>query len=265
MSSNKFDTEWEVFHEESKPIDNLHLILILDESGSMGAIRNDIIGSVNTMIEDQQNLKKDNTTFTFIRFNTNFTVEYDKLPLDKIKLLTSDNYRPSGGTALYDAIGYGINKYSNDENVCMFIVTDGEENSSKEFTHEKISSFIEKKKKKNWNFIYLSSDLSTAKQGANLGIGSNSLQTRECNTNNIATNYNTLSYDIRDTCNNAIKEIRTKGIMRGYGAGNIAEKSIFKKPYTFPYSSQDIQSNFGIGQNFNKGMAFDNFFPIKKL
>lgn len=205
---------------EETPIDDLHIIMILDESGSMGAIRNDIIGSVNTFIEEQQNLKKDNTTFTFVKFNTVVTMKIEKLPLQDVKFITQSDFTPTGGTALYDAVGNVINKYDDDKNVCVIIVTDGEENSSREFTHTKVTQFLERKKTDGWKFIYLSADLSTAKQGAGLGIYTSASGTRNVTTQNAAVGYKSLGTCLSTNCNAAIRELRTTNTMTGMGFGN---------------------------------------------
>lgn len=198
-----------------KPIDDLHIILILDESESMTIIRNDIIGSVNTMLREQQSYKKDNTTFTLLKISTTFSIECSKIPLNQAKFLTKENYFPSGKTALYDTIGYAINKYIEDENVCVFIVTDGEENGSRKFNREQINSLVEKKKIDGWKFIYLSVDTITAKQGDRIGIKSST--THSTTTQNITSDHKNLPNTITNTCSTAIKEIRSRGVMKGYG------------------------------------------------
>jgi uncharacterized protein YegL len=157
---------------EEKPIDDMHLIMVLDESGSMESIRSDISGSIRCLLREQKELKKDNSTFTLVKFNGIVTTVYDKKPLQEVPEFTDNNYIPSGGTALYDAIGQSIEKYNADKNVLMFIVTDGEENSSSNYNHTKILTLINKKKEEAWSFIYLSADLTTAKQGTNIGFSS---------------------------------------------------------------------------------------------
>jgi hypothetical protein len=215
--------------EQDKPIDDLHMILILDESGSMGTIRNDIIGSINTFTNEQKELKKDNTTFTFVKFSTNVTTNYEKKLLSDVSEISQNDYKPNGNTALYDAIGITINKYADEKNVCMLIVTDGEENSSREFNHKKITELIEKKKNDNWKFIYLSADLSTAKQGANIGILTSEQGCKNTACNNIAVGYRALSTNIAGSCNKTIGEYRMKGKMKGMGAGDDTQNDYLMK------------------------------------
>jgi hypothetical protein len=227
-NTNNNDSEWCVVNENSSEQheqeqkkehkNDLHIVMILDESGSMGPIRNDIIGSVNTFIDEQKNLKQDNTAFTFVKFSNNISTTYEKKLLSQVDIISCDNYKPSGNTALYDAIGQTINKYVDEKEVFIIIVTDGEENSSREFNHKKVTDLIESKKKDNWNFIYLSADLSTMEQGSNIGITS-TIHGEYTRCNNIAVGYENLSRNISENCSRAVREYRTTGKMMGMGSG----------------------------------------------
>lgn len=201
---------------------DLHLVIILDESSSMSGIKNDIISSINTMMKDQKELKDDNTTVSLIKFSDIISINYENHPLRNIKYITNKDYQPNGSTALYDAIGYAINKYKNNDNVCMFIVTDGEENSSRRYTHETVTSLIDRKKEDGWKFIYLSSDLSTVKQGRGMGFYSNSYDVLDAKTQNVVADFMKLGSNIRNECNMAIGDLRRKGYMRGMGAGSLS-------------------------------------------
>jgi hypothetical protein len=74
-------------------------------------------------------------------------------------------YKPSGMTALYDAIGMSVKKLkketkhelkNNKASVVVVIITDGHENSSRKYSYEKIQKLIGKlEKKPNWTFSYL--------------------------------------------------------------------------------------------------------------
>jgi len=150
--------------------DRKRIILLLDESSSMMNQRFDVVRGVNDMIRQQRNLQTDNVDLSIIKFNT----RVDKIRSDnlfKMKRFEHSDYNPSGMTALYDAIGLTIERFMNDINVIMIIVTDGEENSSKEFTRREMVRLINRQRNsKNWNFIYLSEDPTTVQQGESLGI-----------------------------------------------------------------------------------------------
>jgi len=73
---------------------------------------------------------------------------------------------------LYDAIGKSINDLGNKKNVVMCVVTDGEENSSKEFNYDTVKKLISEKTDKGWKFDFLSSDLKAVKHSMDLGFNS---------------------------------------------------------------------------------------------
>lgn len=197
---------------------DLHIILILDESGSMDSIRKDIIGSFNKFIREQQQLKvSDKTSVTFIKFNDEITNIFEKEPLSKVKEIGLDDYTPNGCTALNDAIGTMIDKFSDEKNVCFVVITDGEENASKKYTGILIREKIDGKKEKGWNFIYLSSDLKTATQGTCLGVRS-SQQGCVTGENNVCVGYRALSRGITDVVGECVTTIRTKKLMKGMGS-----------------------------------------------
>ena len=110
---------------------NTHIIILLDESGSMGASKEQVINSVNKFIVDQKSVKDDNAKVYFLKFSSSVTTLYSGISLDDLPLLTKENYQPSGFTALYDAIAEGVDqvekkKAKEDRAICL-IITDGEE------------------------------------------------------------------------------------------------------------------------------------------
>ncbi len=147
------------------------IVLILDESGSMEPIKNDMIKSINDLIKEQQQVKERPSTFTLVKFNNVIHRYISNKSLNDIKLLSFEDYNPNGPTALYDAIGDTINWFRNEKDVLLVIVTDGQENSSKKYSKHQINQMIEdKKNKNNWSYVYLSNDLSTKLQGDNIGL-----------------------------------------------------------------------------------------------
>ena len=74
--------------------------------------------------------------------------------------MTSNSYKPGGGTALYDAIAEGVRiadkDKSEEERVICVIMTDGEENSSRETTKEQVRNIISGYEAKGeWTFLYI--------------------------------------------------------------------------------------------------------------
>lgn len=160
-----------------------HITLILDRSGSMSDIRDDIIGGVNAFITDQRATEHP-ITATLVQFDGQdpFEVIAENVTLDKIPTLTSAIYQPRGNTPLLDAIGLGIRSLTNHldglkakakpADIVFVIVTDGQENSSKEFSRGHITDLIKAKEAAGWKFIFLSSDLSAVREARDLDIPS---------------------------------------------------------------------------------------------
>jgi len=160
--------------------------LVLDRSGSMSSIREETINGFNEQI---QRIKEMNEFYPNqdIRVNLclfNHHIHHhlsDATPKD-IQELCMLTYRPSGLTALYDAVGDSIRKVKKqikalDEEanyrVFFVIITDGHENSSKRYSYEKISSLIAKlQMKKKWEFSYLGSTLDAVEIAKSLSIKS---------------------------------------------------------------------------------------------
>lgn len=116
------------------------IVIILDESGSMGTKINDVIGGFNGFIDEQKQIKDDEATFYMIKFNTATCVVHSGVPMNEVPHLSTSTYTPGGGTALYDAVAEGVRIAEKgkkiDERVICVIMTDGEENSSRETTKE---------------------------------------------------------------------------------------------------------------------------------
>lgn len=149
------------------------LILVLDESGSMASQKSDIIGGINEMIREQRKTTPEENSrvfFNIIKFN-NSVSPCTNDTLESIKYLTDADYHPSGSTALFDAMGQTMDKYRDEHDVIMIIATDGEENASRTYTYNLITKMVgDFKDAKGWNFIYLSEDIDTFKQGNSIGI-----------------------------------------------------------------------------------------------
>jgi len=164
----------------------IDISMVLDRSGSMAAIVNDVIGGVNTFI-DAQKQPGASALFTLCQFDDHYETLLDGAPIGDAKPLTPQTYVPRGSTALWDAIGRTINttgarlaKMSDADRpskVVFVIVTDGMENSSKEFGKAKIKEMIEHQTNKyQWQFVFLAANQDAILKGAELGMrGSNSM------------------------------------------------------------------------------------------
>lgn len=185
----------------------LKIVVVLDESGSMGPIKHQIIKSLNDLITEQKQIKERPATFTLVKFsNVIRRVKTNQL-LDNVNLLTNQDYQPEGSTALYDAIGDTIDWFRNEKDVLMVIVTDGEENASVKYTKTSVNRMIDQKKSQNnWTYVYLSSDKNTELQGDGIGLQKSSYASNCC------VSQNNFGAFIGDSLNSAIGDYRKKGI-----------------------------------------------------
>lgn len=148
---------------------------VLDKSGSMATCLNDTIGGFNTYIDELKRDTKSKYSFSLTLFDTNFENRHVAVDLSTVPSLTKSTYVPNGGTALFDAIGRTVSaveaKGTKHDKVLTVILTDGEENSSKEYSLKKVKELIERKESEgNWTFVFLGADLSAFKAGDSMGI-----------------------------------------------------------------------------------------------
>ena len=147
--------------------------VILDKSGSMSTKVQDVIGGFNLYISELAKEPAVEYGFTLTLFDTAVAMKYNSVPLEKVAKLDESSYRPSGNTALLDAIGNTAQTVNTDgfDKIITVIMTDGEENSSREWTLQGIRELVRSKESLgNWTFVFLGANLDAFTQGANLGV-----------------------------------------------------------------------------------------------
>ena len=163
-----------------------HYAIILDRSGSMKDCKNQAISSFNEQLGTIKGLQKEfpeqDFTLTLATFNDRVNLLYSAEKPKRINKLNSLTYRPSGTTALYDAIGMTVNslqKNIGDEisnkqaNAVIVIITDGYENSSNRYNYQSICDLIkELESTGNYTFSYLGATLDAVEIAESLNINS---------------------------------------------------------------------------------------------
>lgn len=138
----------------------LEIICVLDKSGSMQTVKTDAVAGFNQFLVEQQKLGEANLTLVW--FDDSYDVSYEG-PLSKARPI---NLWPNGGfTALTDAIGKTFNHVRSrfdkekPEKVILAILTDGQENASREFSKQHVADLIkEHQDQYNWTVIFLGAD-----------------------------------------------------------------------------------------------------------
>lgn len=146
----------------------------MDKSGSMFSIQEAARGALN---EYKNNLAREtpDMPFSLAMFDTSVTVLHQNIPVKDVPDLTEKTYTPGGMTALYDAVGALVRQM--EERVgatgraLIVIITDGQENSSREWNQTTIKQLIQRLEATGrWTFVYLSSDPSVWAASAGMGI-----------------------------------------------------------------------------------------------
>ena len=158
-------------------------LIILDKSGSMSSIANAAIAGFNETVggirSAQERFKDTQEHFVSLMIfcNCEKTMVYDMVPVEKVKELTSKEYRPCCGTPLYDAMGLSINalykaiKDKEDATAVVTVITDGLENASKEYNGAAIKALVERMKdEEGWNFAYIGTNQDVRATSASLSI-----------------------------------------------------------------------------------------------
>lgn len=162
--------------------DYTHITVILDRTGSMESIREDTIGGFNAFLKAQKDIPGKGT-LTLVQFDSQdpYEVIISFVPLKEVPELTRETYVPRASTPLLDAMGRGINdleerlkeipKKERPSKVVLAVVTDGQENASREFRREQIVKMIKKHQDKDdWQFVFLSADLAAIKDAQGYGV-----------------------------------------------------------------------------------------------
>lgn len=158
------------------------LNIILDRSGSMSSIANDMVGGIKTFLQKEKETG-DETKVSFYQFDDKYDVVFeDKDIKDEIEI----NLNPRGSTALLDAIGRTIvsvgeklskmNEKDRPNRVLFLVITDGFENASKEFTNNVIKEKVKHQRETYaWDFVFLGAgEDAVLAQHAGIGIGASS-------------------------------------------------------------------------------------------
>jgi len=161
--------------------DQVHNLIILDESGSMESIKTTIIQGFNEVVQTIKGIEQQFPEQEHFISLVSFNGLRQKIHhfLDKASMLDQideSSYKPDATTPLFDAMGFSINRLKqalrgqSDYHVLVTILTDGEENASREFSGRDIKKLIEELKQNRWTFTYIGTDHDVEKIAISLSI-----------------------------------------------------------------------------------------------
>lgn len=189
----------------------VEVVFIIDKSGSMSGLENETIRGYNDFLSKQKEVEGDAIVSTVL-FNDIVKVIHDRVKIEKVNLITKEEYYVGGTTALYDAIGGGIdhiNKvhenlydYQKPSKVIFVIITDGMENSSRKYSHYVIKEKIGNQKElHNWEFIFLGANFDAEGFAESINIAKDKAVRYEFSDEAVESNYKVM--------HNLIREFRT--------------------------------------------------------
>lgn len=160
-----------------------HVVFILDDSYSMRPHASTTISGFNEFLAGQvADSKRDKipTKASLYKFNgSSVTSVFKQQSIKSVSPLNSITYDPHGGTNLLDAIGVVMgevnedlrkNKKKDRESVIICVLTDGEENASRDYTNARIKGMVEAAEGKNWTFMFLGANIDAFDVGCQWGM-----------------------------------------------------------------------------------------------
>jgi hypothetical protein len=148
--------------------------VIQDKSGSMQVRQDATISGFNEYLATLKAEAYGEVFLTLTQFDTSVNEVYQERKLADVPELDYESYRPGGMTALLDAVGRTIRHAeqagSPKDQVLLVIMTDGAENSSREWTKEAVADLIGKKSDDGWEVVYLGAGQDAWSGSSMLGI-----------------------------------------------------------------------------------------------
>lgn len=186
--------------------DTTHITVVLDDSGSMDMILTDTLGGYNTFVREQKKTAKPGDTFSLVTFKGYL---HRNVNISTVEELTTQTYKPRGGTPLLDTLGNSIlelgqhfsemKEEDRPSKVLFVIITDGEENASREYTRDEVKTKITHQTDKyKWEFVYLGANQDAIKQGHNYGIGMNNSMSYGTNKKGLGATYDVLTRSVNN-------------------------------------------------------------------
>ena len=165
-----------------------HIVVLLDHSGSMSSIANDVIGGFNQLIKDQRANGPD-AKVTLVQFDSQDPQEVivAGAPISEIIELTPETFIPRGGTPLLDSTGLLIGRIRVEvaareatgrpkQDILFVSITDGEENQSSEYTLQQIKKLVKECEKEGWTFVFVSAALDAYGDAQRIGVKQGNIQ-----------------------------------------------------------------------------------------
>lgn len=188
----------------------IHITMVIDKSGSMYTSKQDVIGGVQKIIDEQKANKDGKCTISLYTFNDKVNEVFVGKDVNDVEEF---KYSPDGMTAMNDGLGVAIDntgkwlaamkEEDRPGKVMIAVFTDGLENSSREYTLKQVQDKIkEQTDVYSWEFLYLGTDITTSKAADDLGFKYKTYSSRKKMANN---------YDIVNTVSTCYRKLASAG------------------------------------------------------
>jgi hypothetical protein len=186
----------------------IDIICILDRSGSMRSLEDEVINSFNEFVNDQKQ-EKGKARLTLILFDDKYEVVYERVKIKKVPELTKEVYFARGMTALFDAIGKTLSSLEA-ENGMVLIQTDGFENASQEYKKRSVKKLVKEKEELGWDFIFLGANIDAMGVGADFGLAASKTASFTATENGIKSAFTSMSHKTSEYRLNKTQEFQSK-------------------------------------------------------
>ncbi len=152
-----------------------HIALLVDRSGSMHTIQADAQGGIAAFLAEQA-AQPGEATISLFQFDNDYERVFGPVPVADAPAY---ELHPRGMTALLDALGRSIGDTASylaampeadRPGVILAVVTDGQENASREMGRTAVKDLITGKTAAGWQFAFLSADLDAVQEARDLGV-----------------------------------------------------------------------------------------------
>ena len=170
-------------NEKTKKIEKIYNLIILDESGSMHGLEKMSVDGVNETIQTiksaAQAHPEQEQMFSFVTFSGRGDIRPYRVhtllsEISKVNEITMADYNPMGNTPLWDTMGIALSTLEREVGdnaiALVTIITDGYENSSREYSGRQIHEIVERLDSKGWVFTYIGANQNAMMEAGKLGI-----------------------------------------------------------------------------------------------
>lgn len=150
---------------------NICNLILIDASGSMQNRISDVKGGLMKLFSDIREQQEINQHTIVCDFSDDFRVLVNSVNAKDLDTSVIEKYGTRGSTALFDAIKKSFDIIPKGmDGVFVSILTDGEENASKECSTDEVKKLISSGKESKWGITFMGCDEAALDIAKNIGI-----------------------------------------------------------------------------------------------